>query len=46
MSEVVVPNEMARTLGVTGLQLRKWLRAESAAGRLFKRGVLRAHPSV
>ena len=30
--EVVTPNEIARTLGVTGLTFRNWLRAEKAAG--------------
>ena len=29
--EVVTPNEIARTLGVTGLTFRNWLRAEKAA---------------
>src|SRR5437763_1476290 len=32
MTEPVVPNEMAKTLGVTGLRLRSWLRAEKHAG--------------
>jgi TDG/mug DNA glycosylase family protein len=32
LTEIVVPNEMARQLGVTGLQLRNWLRAQAAAG--------------
>jgi hypothetical protein len=32
MAETVVPNEMARQLGVTGLRFRDWLRAEKAAG--------------
>ena len=30
--EIVVPNEMADQLGVTGLQLRNWLRAKKATG--------------
>ncbi len=30
--EIVRPPEMARRLGVTGLQLRNWLRAQAAAG--------------
>jgi len=29
---VVTPNEIARRLGVTGLQFRNWLRAQKAAG--------------
>ncbi len=29
---MVSPNEMARWLGVTGLQLRNWLRAQAKAG--------------
>jgi len=32
MTEPVVPNEMAQTLGVTGLTLRSWLRAQKQAG--------------
>ena len=32
MGEIVVPNEMARALGITGLQFRNWLRAGAAAG--------------
>jgi TDG/mug DNA glycosylase family protein len=32
VGEIVVPNEMARELGVTGLQLRNWLRSQKAAG--------------
>ena len=32
MSEIVVPNEMAKALGVTPLRLRTWLRAGLAAG--------------
>ena len=32
MTELVVPNEMAMTLGVTGLTLRNWLRAQKQAG--------------
>ncbi len=30
--EEVTPNEIARSLGVTGLQFRNWLRAQKAAG--------------
>jgi hypothetical protein len=29
---IVTPNELARTLGVTGLQFRNWLRAKKASG--------------
>jgi predicted transcriptional regulator len=28
----VTPNEIARTLGVTGLTFRNWLRSEKVAG--------------
>lgn len=31
-NDVVTPNEMARSLGVTGLRLRNWLRDRAAAG--------------
>jgi len=30
--EEVTPNEIARSLGVTGLQFRNWLRAQKDAG--------------
>jgi TDG/mug DNA glycosylase family protein len=32
MTEPVVPNEIAKALGITGLRLRSWLRAEKHAG--------------
>ena len=32
MSEIVTPPEMAKELGVTGLQLRNWLRARASGG--------------
>jgi TDG/mug DNA glycosylase family protein len=32
VGEIVVPNEMARQLGVTPLRFRNWLRAQRAAG--------------
>lgn len=32
VGEIVVPNEMARQLGITGLQLRNWLRSQKSAG--------------
>ena len=32
VKEPVVPNEIAKQLGVTGPQIRNWLRAEKAAG--------------
>lgn len=32
MREIVVPNEMAKQLGITGLKFRNWLRARAAEG--------------
>lgn len=40
MNETVVPNEIARQLGVTGLQLRNWLRSQQAAGHHLLTGHL------
>src|SRR5687768_1094685 len=39
----VTPNELARTLGISGLQFRNWLRAKKAAGHPMLAGHVKHH---